>query len=302
MGRRLMSKQFKPMLAGKAPEDLASLDFPLYASPKIDGVRAIIRGHKVLSRSLKPIPNMFVWEQLGFRNYEGLDGELVVGPPTGMDLMQRTMSGIMSIEGKPDFTFYVFDVVSSNSGLDFAARQRLLDVVRRGPRVEILQQVLIRDVAQLMEAEQTALDAGYEGLILRHPRGSYKFGRSTTKEQWMLKLKRWEDSEAEVIGFEEKMHNANAAKTNAVGRTERSTHKAGMVPAGTLGNLLCRDVKTGQPVSIGSGLTDAIRATVWHNPAKYLGKLVTYKHFAVTGVKDAPRFPIFKAFRDRRDT
>ena len=35
--------QFKPMLAGKAPEDLSTLKFPLALSPKLDGIRAIVK-------------------------------------------------------------------------------------------------------------------------------------------------------------------------------------------------------------------------------------------------------------------
>ena len=55
---------------------------------------------------------------------------------------------------------------------------------------------------------------GGEGLILRNPDGVYKFGRSTPKQQLSIKVKFFEQDEFEVIGFTERMHNANQAKIN----------------------------------------------------------------------------------------
>jgi DNA ligase-1 len=60
----------RPMLACK---DATGLKFPLLASAKIDGVRALVKDGKVLSRSLKPIPNRHVQEMFG--SLEGADGE-----------------------------------------------------------------------------------------------------------------------------------------------------------------------------------------------------------------------------------
>ena len=53
------------------------------------------------------------------------------------------------------------------------------------------------------------LDDGYEGLMLRAPDGPYKFGRSTVKENTLLKVKNFLDDEAEVIGFKEQTTNTN---------------------------------------------------------------------------------------------
>ena len=69
---------FKPMLAGKAPDDLRNLTYPVLASPKLDGIRCIIRGGMATARSLKVIPNTWAREQLrGIP--DGIDGELIGG-------------------------------------------------------------------------------------------------------------------------------------------------------------------------------------------------------------------------------
>ena len=47
----------KPMLG--IAVDTTKLVFPVYASPKLDGIRVIIKDNQVLSRNGKPIPNVF---------------------------------------------------------------------------------------------------------------------------------------------------------------------------------------------------------------------------------------------------
>ena len=49
---------------------------------------------------------------------------------------------------------------------------------------------LVQAPTQLADWEQRYLAQGYEGVMLRHPAGPYKPGRSTAREAWLLKLKR----------------------------------------------------------------------------------------------------------------
>jgi DNA ligase 1 len=147
------------------------------------------------------------------------------------------------------------------------------------------------------EAKQ--LEKGLEGVILRKPDGIYKCGRSSTNEGILLKLKRYEDSEAEIIGLEQLLSNQNDATTNALGHTERSSHKANMKPMGVLGALNVRDLKTKVEFSIGTGFDADTRKELWEM-RNIIGKIVKYKYFA-SGSRDKPRFPVFLGFRDKRD-
>jgi DNA ligase-1 len=85
---------FKPMLASPAPE---TIKFPVLASPKLDGIRCIIRDGVAVSRNLKPIPNVYIQKSLA--GLPPLDGELIVGPPVGNDVWNRSNSGVMSRDG-----------------------------------------------------------------------------------------------------------------------------------------------------------------------------------------------------------
>lgn len=296
---------FAPMLAADT-KDMSKLRFPLLASPKLDGIRCTVVQKQAITRTLKPIPNRHIRELLSCKDYDGFDGELIVGDPTDPLCYNTTNSGVMSHDGQPDFTYYVFELPFDNYEY---FKDRLVQLAQSVSalipgRVNIIyhSQMLVESLDALLEYEQACLNAGYEGLILRDPFSRYKQGRSTFKEHGMLKLKRFQDSEAEIIGVEEMMHNANEAKTNELGRTERSSAKAGMVPKGTLGKFVVRDVKTGVEFRIGGGpgLTAALRKKLWDERGVLMGQTVKYSFFPV-GVKEAPRHPKFLGFRDKSD-
>lgn len=307
------------MLAADLKGDTSKVQFPVLVSPKIDGIRAVMVDGVAMSRSMKPIPNLYIQKWLKKLLPKGnWDGELVVGSPTAPDCMQATTSGVMRKEGTPDFTYFVFDNADPKTQYwAFFDRARVAcemacDVGREtdGGVISPLWQVTIRNEEELLRQEAGLLEDGYEGVMLRAPGGHYKFGRSTLKEGLMLKLKRFTDGEAEVIGVQELMTNQNEAKTNEVGRTQRSSAKAGLVPGGTMGSLQVKDLKSGVEFSIGSGPDAANRKQIWEQylldlklpvtERLVLGAIAKYKSFKI-GEKDKPRFPILLGFRDRRD-
>lgn len=284
----------KAMLADKAPS-LADIRYPVSVSPKLDGIRALVLNGVVMSRNMKPIPNKHV--QYLFGHLEGLDGELIVGDPAAKDAFRKSSSGVMTEEGEPEVAFHVFDVHNDARGWT-ERTERLQYLVCRG--VRIVPQMLVRGVTELLEAETAALEQGYEGLMLRDPNGPYKQGRSTTKEGFLLKLKRFEDSEAEVIVMEELMKNMNEAFINEVGRTARSSHKENLVPRGTMGSLHVRDLKTGVEFNVGSGFDDDERTRWWAMGAAAIGRIIKYQYFP-SGGKDKPRFPTYLGERHPND-
>lgn len=283
---------FRPMLAAEA--DFNQIKFPLLASPKLDGVRAVTIKGMVFSRSGKLIPNRHVQDMLSQHEY--LDGELIDGDPTDPAAFRRTMSTVMTADADAsNVKLWAFDHLS-NLSLPFYNRWAR---IQSSAHVVDLHHKFVRTHAELELYEQKILSEGYEGLILRDPIAVYKNGRSTAREGGMLKLKRFVDAEAVVIGFEERMRNANELSTDELGYAKRSSHKENLVGRGDLGALLVRS-PDGIEFSIGTGFDDAARALIWEGRSYYLGRTVKYKYFP-TGSKDKPRFPVFLGFRAPED-
>lgn len=287
------------MLACNAP-NLESLPYPLLSSTKLDGIRCIVKDGVAYSRTLKPIRNRYIQSILGRPAYNGLDGELIVGDPTANDCMRVTNSGVMSVEGEPDFRYYIFDIWDRSVPYNKVLMQILtmqLDYV-----IPLVQRICKRPET-VNTREEDALTAGYEGLILRRLDGFYKYGRSTIKEGYLFKLKRYCQEEAIIIGYEPLQHNDNDAEINALGYTQRSSAKDGKVDLPLLGNLIVKGTFQNQPdvvFSIGTGFTLFERETLWAKRDWLIGEVVTYKFFP-TGSKDKPRHPVFKSFRDPED-
>jgi DNA ligase-1 len=193
---------------------------------------------------------------------------------------------------------HVFDKFGTEGFKDRILRA---DIARGGMEfVVIVPHILINDMEALLAFEADYLSKGAEGVMVRSLNGPYKQGRSTENEGYLIKVKRFEDSEAEILDSFEEMHNDNEKQTNELGRTKRSTNKEGLVPTGVLGGFEVRDLKTGVEFSVGSGFDAAEKEAYWQNRLGLFGKIIKYKHFPVGG-KDKPRHPIFLGFRDRRD-
>ena len=287
-------ENFKPLLA--ATVDLNKVRFPCYVSPKLDGIRVLGMNGKAMTRSLKEVPNRFIQSVFASGIYDGLDGEIIVGPANAPDVYRVTNSAVMSRDGEPDFTYHVFDLLGQQYS-PFSSRLEGL-ATRTHPRVIHVPQVKVHDLAGLHDAEEGWVSEGYEGLMGRSIDGIYKYGRATMKEGILWKCKRFTDHEYEVIGFEERMHNTNVPTTNELGYTERSSHKAGLVPTGTLGALVLKH--DAGPFRCGTGFTDEQRAHIWANRESLLGRMAKINSFEV-GVKTLPRFPVFLDFRAKED-
>lgn len=288
------------MLAVKV-KDFESINYPVLASTKIDGIRAICKENVLLSRTMTAIPNISTQQEFGAITFHGMDGELVVGNPYDHNCMQQTMSGVMSQSGQPNAQWYIFDKWDIDKPYLFRAREvkRIIEDLKLD-NLHWVSQTLIRNCDELYRYEENTLAQGYEGVIIRAPDAPYKQNRSTLREGYMLKVKRFEDSEAEVLDTYELMHNNNEATTDSRGYTKRATNASGKQAAGVLGGLLVRDIHTGVCFELGTGYSMDQRKNLWEGKKYLKGKIVKYKHFNI-GVVDKPRHPIFLGFRDRRD-
>lgn len=284
----------KPMTAPNTSVKVDEIDYPVYVTPKIDGVRCAQVDGVAKGRSLKPIKNKFIQSEL--KDLEnGPDGELTVG----LDF-NKSSGDIRRESGEPDFVYWVFDDYT-NPNDSYLERIKRFSRYEDHPRVQVLKPAKVDCAEQMQALLGSYLDAGHEGAMVRSAEGLYKFGRATLKQGWLLKVKDFTDAEAEIIGYYEQMHNANEAKTNELGRTQRSTHKENMVPTGRLGGFILRspdwdDFRCGSFKDV----TKEQRKTMWDNRKSYIGELAKYK-YQMHGCLNKPRIPIFLGIRDRDD-
>ena len=68
-----------------------------------------------------------------------------------------------------------------------------------------------------------------------------------------------------------------------------------------MGKLFVKDIKTNVEFEVGIGFDDTLRQEIWDNQNDWIGLIIKYKHFATTGVKDKPRFPVFLGVRSKDD-
>lgn len=306
----------KPQLAEDAILD--KVTFPCWLQPKIDGVRAMNLNGMLTGRSLDPFAGFGITEYFSKPEFVGLDGEMTLGNrPNSADRLCSLTSGAMGRfkdeTQMADLHLWVFDYLSPASlDLDYEGRYGMLEIRQHDldhPRVHI---VPYRECTNRTELDATIAEYfadGYEGAIIRNPRAKYKPGRATQKGQELWRVKSWGDFEILVTGVTEGRANGNEKKTNTLGRTERSSAKAGQVPNGQVGSIqgtLVKDlvvnsgelrIPKGTPVTMGSGKMTVVEAIdYFQNPSKIVGHYVKGKTMT-HGVKDLPRFATYESHR-----
>lgn len=282
----------RPLLAATATEaDLANLTYPLIASPKLDGIRCLIHPELgPVSRKLKPIPNNFIREYLSQSELVGLDGEIMTD-----NEFNNLVSDVMSTNGTPDFTYWVFDDFTS-SGYYIDRVNGLLK--RKMPiRICVLESALVSNVNEALQHEHEYLARGFEGIMLRSPKGAYKHGRSTLNEQILIKFKRFVDADGVITGIEELFRNGNPQERDELGYSKRTSHAVNLAPAGILGSLVVKSSIFEHEFKVGTGFDEQQRKALWDMRATLIGKEVAFK-YQPTGVKDKPRFPSFISLRE----
>lgn len=277
--------------------DEKRLKFPIYASAKIDGLRCIHSDGEALSSTFKPIRNRHVCNLISDIPFNDLDGEIV----SSLTSFRSTISDLTSFDGKPDFVYYVFDYVRASNELNdsFSVRyNRLCNIIPLlPPYVHVLPQLLIFNMNTLLKYEEEMINNGAEGLVLRSPASPYKFGRSTLNEGYMLKVKRYVESYAFIIGIVEQAKNLNDAEIDNFGLTTRSHVSINKEGKDTMGALIVQDCESKQKFKIGSGLnwTIEFRNKIWDEYGNFHGRKIKYKYFPV-GEYEKPRHPTMLEF------
>ena len=312
----------KPQLAEDAI--LEKVKFPCLVQPKIDGVRALNLNGTLTGRSLKPFEGYGITEYFSRPEFVGLDGEMILGDkPNCTERLCSLTTGAMGrfkdVEEMPDLHWWLFDLVAEDTRhREYQRRYEMLryyvECTLEHPRIHLVPMVTVSSPAELQGFIAHYFDQGYEGAILRNPNAPYKEGRATQKGQELWRVKSWADAEILVTSITEGEVNTNEAKKNALGRTERSSAQAGMVPNGQVGSIqgvLLADFhcpitgrllfEKGLDLTVSSGEMTVAEAThYFQHPKELVGHIVKFKHMT-HGVKELPRFPTYISHRLPQD-
>lgn len=286
------------MLANKYfdhPDAVNGKEFTI--TEKLDGIRciAIVEQGKqpvLLSRQGQLIEGLHHVEAAldSMRCHVGydfvFDGELLVtnrNDYPSKEQYKQTTKIVRKDGPKSGITYNVFDIISVRNYLwhtptqSYLCRRDTLDEMFQGFYSVWLKPLPVlycgKNVDMIHECleEQRSLD--HEGIMVNLNDAPYVFGRTSN----LLKVKVMSDCDLEIIGVQE-----------GKGKFE-----------GTLGALTV-DYK-GNPVGVGSGLTDEMRSAIWADPDKYIGRVATIQYFEETNDADGKlsiRFPVFKELRE----
>ena len=289
-----MIELVKPQLAASSiPDIYTEVTYPKYIQPKMDGICVLAVDGMAMSRTMKPIPNKFIQKVFKELNLHGVHGELMIAGD-----FNDVQSGVMSIEGEPDFYYVVYDYWDSVEPYWLRIGCYSGAVPLDSKHIKLVETLVVDSPEECLAQLEKYVAEGYEGVMLRDPCSLYKQGRHILKSQALMKLKSFFDDEAVVIGFEEKMHNTNVKELDERGYSKRSSKNEGMVPTNTLGALIVK--WNDKEFKIGTGYNDQQRKNIWDNRLGLYGKLVTFKYQELSKY-GIPRFPVWKCFREELD-
>lgn len=287
---------YECMLAEKYFEHPEAVEGKRFAlTEKLDGVRCQCVAEKgkpprFYTRQGQPIEGLVELEEdiltltdggtLGFV----LDGELLVADRENIpskEQYKRTVQIVRRDGEKRGVVFNAFDIVDYNVFLNhdcatpyYLRRQELEAIVYDVEHVKVVPALYVGgDANEILRHLEIQRSLHHEGVMINILDASYEFKRTRN----LLKVKVMQDCDLAIIGVEE-----------GSGRFK-----------GTLGALVV-DFK-GNPVRVGSGMTDSFRREVWANPALYIGRVATVQYFEVTQDKsgvESLRFPVFKDLRE----
>ena len=269
----------------------SKIDFPAIVQRKLDGVRCLAwtdsNGDVMLmSRRNNPFYDLdHIRTEIKSLNLPPnivLDGELYAH---GDKMTFQKLAGLVrrhKVSGEDakevkKIRYHVYDMVDLNDRMKpFTDRHKfLVDTIGKSkPQyLDVVENFTVGNVSEADKLHSKFVQEGYEGLMFRNMSSPYQGKRSAH----LQKYKKFDDSEFEVIGYEE-----------AQGKD-----------AGTVIWIL--ETPTGEQFRARPKGTLAERARMFNEvsrkPETYIGKMMTIKYFGLTDA-GIPRFPIAIALRN----
>lgn len=237
------------------PEISLTIDWSLLSS-EVNHIESVPHIIKALRKQITPVQTE-------------LDGELYIHGQS-FDQIHSRVGRTVNIH--PDYEevgYYIFDIVTDKP--QYERIGNLLDLSQKvEPPLFVVPFRVCYDLADVLEAYDEFIGLGYEGIVVRHWENRYIRRRST----YMMKFKPKKDDFYKIIGIKEEISIEG-------------------IPKGRLGALICTGGEEGGEFSVGSGLDDDTRASLWEERESLPGKIAHVKYQHITTGRKVPRFPVF---------
>jgi len=256
---------------------LAKWQPPYIVQPKYDGVRcraipletSADRGFMLLSSEenvIFSVPHInLALMSLGIR--AELDGELYCHGMSFEQIVSITSRTVNIHENHREIQFHVFDVVNDQPQMK---RSLIIENLKGfSPWIKVAPFYLCMNLDDVMSAFDKIVEAGYEGIIVRHFQAPYERKRSL----YVMKFKPKREDEYEIVGVQEEID------------------KDGN-PKDTLGALVCQS-GDGNLFKVGTGFSEERRSQLWDTQGMLKGMKAKVKYQHLTTGKQVPRFPVF---------
>ena len=219
--KNTLSTPILPMLALSYEKRGHNIEWPSFVQPKIDGVRCTvgIKNGKInmftrKGKEMTLMPHIEKDLERLFAQAKALDwdtdhlyfdGELYSDDLTFQELAGTLRRHKNTQETLNKIYFVVFDMFWSNIDTRYELRKESLEELDEYfgndlHYIEFLKTEEVQNEKELHEKHGEYIQEGYEGIILRNRNGFYKMKHRSADLQ---KLKMFQDSEFEVIGFKE---------------------------------------------------------------------------------------------------
>lgn len=297
-----------------APNKIVSMDdlqYPVLASEKLDGIRALCLGDKIVSRTGKPFRNKYLHEYFATLKEYSIKHRVVLDMELFDDNFTH-LGNIVSIVNSftkdlpPTFEPYIFDVIPFSEWENEQAgefRNRInnpcLDYFPS--KYNFLPHYQFTNAHDLNTFYQRVLRQ-HEGIIVRSPYGGYKHGRCTLGDNIMYKLKEFETIDGIIVEiFHENMLVPHLEREkDEIGYLKKTYKKENKIAVDVAGSVKVK-LEDGRQckVTFGRGFTKNDKKAIWKERESYLGKHVEieYQKF---GNKDNLRTGKIVRFRDAK--
>jgi len=290
----------------------SSLIYPRMGSIKYDGTFCLVYNGELYTRRLKFQPNQFLRKRFESLLAYSKDNQIVfmgeIYDPSKK--FNEGQSIVRSYAGELfETSFYIFDCLPERDwkrgtgGMPFYIRYDTYTSAVQSitnTYIKAIEQVDLKNEAAAIKMYNKAIEDGYEGLVTRSPRGYYKHGRCTAKDQDLFRHRKIGRCEGKILAINQGKKLKDGVSRNILlnGLLDRPHKNEDYIPDNIAGSIeVLTESGITCAVGFGKGWTIEDRRKFWGIKEILIGKIIEIEYNANEN-KTALRQPKFVRLRN----